>query len=172
MKRRPGATSLQTAWCDMGIVWCFGWEILTITNEEAAWSYVITNRLFLYWKLFIFTIYNITIYNIIAILQIFTIYTYNKEIFWENKNKKYINNKLQTAWCHTGITTWITMEQSERTNLFRFTMEVYLHIHHGGIPPWAHRSLDRESNPRPLAYGNTASIEGTTTLTTKPNPLL
>jgi hypothetical protein len=34
------------------------------------------------------------------------------------------------------------------------------------------RSLDRESNPRPLAYGNTASIEGTTTLTTKPNPLL
>jgi hypothetical protein len=25
---------------------------------------------------------------------------------------------------------------------------------------------------RPLAYGNTASIEGTTTLTTKPNPLL
>jgi hypothetical protein len=33
-------------------------------------------------------------------------------------------------------------------------------------------SLDRESNPRPLAYGNTASIEGTTTLTTKPNPLL
>jgi hypothetical protein len=34
------------------------------------------------------------------------------------------------------------------------------------------RSLDRESNPRPLAYGNTASIKGTTTLTTKPNPLL
>jgi hypothetical protein len=33
-------------------------------------------------------------------------------------------------------------------------------------------SLDRESNPRPLAYGNTASIEGTTMLTTKPNPLL
>jgi hypothetical protein len=31
-------------------------------------------------------------------------------------------------------------------------------------------SLDREMNPRPLAYGNT--IEGTTTLTTKPNPLL
>jgi hypothetical protein len=29
------------------------------------------------------------------------------------------------------------------------------------------RSLDRESNPRPLAYGNTASIEGTTTLTTR-----
>jgi hypothetical protein len=33
-------------------------------------------------------------------------------------------------------------------------------------------SLDRELNPRPLAYGNTASIEGTTTLTSKPNPLL
>jgi hypothetical protein len=32
-----------------------------------------------------------------------------------------------------------------------------------------YRSLDRESNPRPLAYGNTASIEWTTTLTTKPN---
>jgi hypothetical protein len=28
-------------------------------------------------------------------------------------------------------------------------------------------SLDRESNPRPLAYGNTASIKGTTTLTTR-----
>jgi hypothetical protein len=28
-----------------------------------------------------------------------------------------------------------------------------------------YKSLDRESNPRPLAYGNTASIEGTTTLT-------
>jgi hypothetical protein len=35
-----------------------------------------------------------------------------------------------------------------------------------------YESLDRESNPRPLAYGNTASIKGTTTLTTKPNPLL
>jgi hypothetical protein len=35
-----------------------------------------------------------------------------------------------------------------------------------------YRSLDREWNPRPLAYGNTASIEGTTTLTTTPNPLL
>jgi hypothetical protein len=33
-------------------------------------------------------------------------------------------------------------------------------------------SLDRESNPRPLAYGNTASIKGTTTLTTKLSPLL
>jgi hypothetical protein len=33
-------------------------------------------------------------------------------------------------------------------------------------------SLDRESNPRPLAFGNTASIKGTSTLTTKPNPLL
>jgi hypothetical protein len=31
---------------------------------------------------------------------------------------------------------------------------------------------DRGSNPRPLAYGNSASIKGTTTLTTKPNPLL
>jgi hypothetical protein len=29
--------------------------------------------------------------------------------------------------------------------------------------------LDRETNPRPLAYGNTASMEGTTTLITKPN---
>jgi hypothetical protein len=27
----------------MGIAWCFGWEIITITNEEAAWCYVITN---------------------------------------------------------------------------------------------------------------------------------
>jgi hypothetical protein len=34
------------------------------------------------------------------------------------------------------------------------------------------RSLDRESNSRPLAYGNTARIKGTTTLTTKPNPVL
>jgi hypothetical protein len=33
-------------------------------------------------------------------------------------------------------------------------------------------SQDRETNPRPLAYGNPASIKGTTTLTTKPNPLL
>jgi hypothetical protein len=33
------------------------------------------------------------------------------------------------------------------------------------------RSLDRESNPRPLAYGNHASIKATTTLTTNPNPL-
>jgi hypothetical protein len=30
--------------------------------------------------------------------------------------------------------------------------------------------LDRESNPLPLAYGNTASTKGT--ITTKPNPLL
>jgi hypothetical protein len=34
------------------------------------------------------------------------------------------------------------------------------------------RSPDRESNPRPLAYGNTTSIKGTTMLTTMPNPLL
>jgi hypothetical protein len=32
------------------------------------------------------------------------------------------------------------------------------------------RSLDRESIPRPLAYGNTTSIKGTMTLTTMPNP--
>jgi hypothetical protein len=30
-------------------------------------------------------------------------------------------------------------------------------------------SLDRESNLRPLAYSNTASIKGTMTLATKPN---
>jgi hypothetical protein len=34
------------------------------------------------------------------------------------------------------------------------------------------RSLDRKSNPRPLAYGNTASIKGTTTPTTQSNLLL
>jgi hypothetical protein len=28
---------------DVHNAWCFGWEIPTITNEEAAWCYVITN---------------------------------------------------------------------------------------------------------------------------------
>jgi hypothetical protein len=34
-----------------------------------------------------------------------------------------------------------------------------------------YRNLDRELNSRHLAYGNTASIKGTMTLTAKPNPL-
>jgi hypothetical protein len=32
-----------TASNDMGVTLCFGWEIPPITNEEAAWCYVITN---------------------------------------------------------------------------------------------------------------------------------
>jgi hypothetical protein len=31
---------VEMAWY---VDWCFWWEIRTITNEEAAWSYVITN---------------------------------------------------------------------------------------------------------------------------------
>jgi hypothetical protein len=37
---------------------------------------------------------------------------------------------------------------------------------------WLCIGSHNKENPRPLAYGNTASIKGTTTLTTKPNPLL
>jgi hypothetical protein len=48
--------------------------------------------------------------------------------------------------------------------------EHFLHL--VGVVYVYYSCLDRESNPRPLAYGNTASIEGTTMLTTKPNPLL
>jgi hypothetical protein len=51
-----------------------------------------------------------------------------------------------------------------------FLLQNHVHVYH--VHVYLYRSLDRESNPRPLAYGNTASIEGTTTLTTKPNPLL
>jgi hypothetical protein len=57
-------------------------------------------------------------------------------------------------------------------------VQLHLHVYIGtnkekhNLVHTIYRSLDRESNPRPLAYGNTASIEGTTTLNTKQNTLL
>jgi hypothetical protein len=51
---------------------------------------------------------------------------------------------------------------------FFFTITSCMHVHVGKekhkLVHTIYRSPDRESNPRPLAYGNTASIEGTTTL--------
>jgi hypothetical protein len=36
---------IETAWCNTGIAWCFGWEIptSTINNEDTDWYYVITS---------------------------------------------------------------------------------------------------------------------------------
>jgi hypothetical protein len=63
------------------------------------------------------------------------------------------------------LSTWCV--NSEVLRAIRFTNTFYI-LHF----PKHYVSLDRESIPRPLAYGNTASNKGTTLLTTKPNPLL
>jgi hypothetical protein len=63
------------------------------------------------------------------------------------------------------------------TLVIRYKREIY-HLQVGDISHTSGRyityntsgSLNRELNPRPPACGNTASIKGTTTLTTQPNP--
>jgi hypothetical protein len=67
-----------------------------------------------------------------------------------------------------GYGKFILLRWNSIWKTYRYNVTIYCYIHGGGfcLSPFTEeiRSLDRESNPRPLAYGNTASIKGTTTL--------
>jgi hypothetical protein len=58
-----------------------------------------------------------------------------------------------------------TPSSKDRSNWSSITSLNYINEEKHKLVHTINRSLDQESNPRPLAYGNTASIKGTTTLT-------
>jgi hypothetical protein len=75
---------------------------------------------------------------------------------------------IRDAHCQHKVSHYLSSRVTLSTSFCLMPMNWIQCIH---IHIWYYYTrLDRESNPQPLAYGNTTSIEGTTTLTTKPNP--